>query len=62
VFLTLVGGGVFGNEIAWIIHSLAVVLKKYQDFNLDVRVVTYHQPEVELQYLVKNFASWTKKN
>lgn len=61
VFLTLVGGGVFGNEIDWIIRSLAVVLRKYQQYQLDIRVVTFHPPEQELQYLVSHFSSWTKE-
>merc|ERR1711862_273333 len=30
VFLTAVGGGVFGNEIQWIVNSIAAALHKFK--------------------------------
>lgn len=41
VFLTLVGGGAFGNEEHWILESLQKVIRKYKNQPLDVRIVSY---------------------
>lgn len=41
VFLTLVGGGAFGNEEHWILESLQKVIRKYKNLPLDVRIVSY---------------------
>ena len=43
VFLTLVGGGAFGNDFNWIIESLLVALKKFKNTPLDVKIVSYEQ-------------------
>lgn len=49
VFLTLVGGGAFGNEEHWIVESLLLALRKFKYTPLDVQVVSYGQTN---QYLV----------
>ncbi|MBO9699825.1 MAG: hypothetical protein J7604_06410 [Sporocytophaga sp.] len=41
VFLTLIGGGAFGNALNWILESLAVALKKFISTPLDVKIVSY---------------------
>ena len=41
VFLTLVGGGAFGNEEHWILESLQKVIRKYKKLPLDLRIVSY---------------------
>ncbi len=41
VFLTLVGGGAFGNELSWIIDSISTALEKFRSTALDVRIVSY---------------------
>ena len=41
LYLTLVGGGAFGNEEHWILESLQKVLRKFQHIPLDVKVVSY---------------------
>lgn len=43
VFLTLVGGGAFGNEEHWILESLQQALRKFKNTPLDVKVVSYRQ-------------------
>jgi len=43
VFLTAVGGGVFGNGLAWIARAIEKALAAV-DFPLDVRLVTYAPP------------------
>ncbi|TWT48018.1 hypothetical protein Pla22_50180 [Rubripirellula amarantea] len=41
VFLTLVGGGVFGNRDEWIIAAIERAIEKYHDHNLDIALVSY---------------------
>lgn len=41
VFLTLLGGGVFGNRDEWIIAAIEQAVAKYCDHNLDVAIVSY---------------------
>jgi hypothetical protein len=40
VFLTLVGGGAFGNDIDWILESLIKVLKKFKNAPFDIKIVS----------------------
>jgi hypothetical protein len=44
VFLTALGGGVFGNDMQWIADAITMACTKFKDTNLDVRVVQYSQP------------------
>lgn len=41
VFLTLVGGGAFGNEEHWILESLQKAIRKFKNVPLDIRIVSY---------------------
>ena len=52
VFLTLVGGGAFGNEIDWILESLEKVLEQFKEVALDVRMVSYGGSDVRISRLV----------
>jgi hypothetical protein len=40
-YLTLLGGGAFGNRTAWITDSVHHALRRYAKWNLDVAVVSY---------------------
>ena len=51
VFLTLVGGGVFGNKTAWIVESLYRALNLYKQAALDVAIVSYGSSNPEIQHL-----------
>ncbi len=48
VFLTLLGGGAFGNPDSWIYAALKRALKLMMTFNLDARLVSYGPPSKEL--------------
>jgi hypothetical protein len=52
LFLTLLGGGAFGNETAWIIGAIKRALRLYKDVELDVAIVSYGSPNPELQQLL----------
>ena len=41
VFLTLVGGGAFGNEEYWILESLQKAIRKFKNTPLDIQIVSY---------------------
>ena len=41
VFLTLVGGGAFGNAFHWILESIEKAVEQFKDVALDVRMVSY---------------------
>jgi hypothetical protein len=44
VMLTLLGGGAFGNEEAWIVGAIRRALKTVSSHGLDVKVVSYDAP------------------
>ena len=48
VFLTLVGGGAFGNEQDWILDALINTLYKFKSYKLDIKVVSYGRSNPEL--------------
>lgn len=52
LFLTLLGGGAFGNETAWIIKSIQRALNMYKHADLDVAIVSYGSSKPYIQQLV----------
>lgn len=56
LFLTLLGGGAFGNETSWIMDSITRALKLYQNHDLDVVIVSYGSSKLFVQKLVDNFS------
>ncbi len=52
LFLTLLGGGAFGNETAWIIGGIQRALTLYKDVELDVAIVSYGSPNPYIRQLV----------
>jgi hypothetical protein len=41
VFLTLLGGGVFGNQIEWIVDAIQSAMERAGDLGLDIQIVSY---------------------
>ncbi|WP_037576459.1 hypothetical protein [Sporocytophaga myxococcoides] len=52
VYLTLVGGGAFGNEPSWILESLVKALKKFIITPLDINIVSYGKSNPMLQKVI----------
>jgi hypothetical protein len=52
VFLTLVGGGAFGNEPQWIIDAISSAIDKFRNTPLDVRIVSYGGSNMDLKGLI----------
>ncbi len=55
VFLTLLGGGAFGNETRWIIESLARALRLYRDRPLNVGIVSYSSSQACVREMIRSF-------
>jgi hypothetical protein len=56
VFLTLLGGGAFGNATEWITAGIKRVLNLYKDWNLDVAIVSYGTSKQSIHQLVDQFS------
>ena len=55
VYLTLVGGGVFGNELEWICSAIERAILKYADYELDVKIVNYGAILKDILKLVEKY-------
>jgi hypothetical protein len=55
VFLTLLGGGAFGNHCNWIYPAVRRALSMMQPFGLDVKIVSYGSPSQEMLAIEKEF-------
>ncbi|PKN93623.1 MAG: hypothetical protein CVU44_09760 [Chloroflexi bacterium HGW-Chloroflexi-6] len=59
VFLTLLGGGAFHNEIGWITDGLKQALNRYKNWNLEVAIVSYGAPNQQVLELINQFQQAT---
>ena len=48
VYLTMLGGGAFGNPTDWILDAISVNLQKFEKAGLNVRMVSYRQPDPQI--------------
>jgi len=55
LFLTLLGGGVFGNETDWIMGAIQRALNLYKYVDLDVAIVSYGSSKHYVQQLVNQY-------
>jgi len=55
VYLTLIGGGAFGNERTWIINAIKRSLELYQHIDLDVVIVSHGYSNSHVQELIRQF-------
>ncbi len=55
LYLTLIGGGAFGNKIEWIINALQRSLQTYKHVDLDVAIVSYQYSDYHIQELIRRF-------
>ena len=57
LYLTLIGGGAFGNSIDWIIAAIHRALQIYEYAGLDVAIVSYSRPRAELRSLIADWSA-----
>ncbi len=55
LFLTLLGGGAFGNETTWIMKAIHRALVLYQHVDLDVAIVSYRSSNPDIQALISQY-------
>ncbi|MDQ2089060.1 hypothetical protein [Marimonas arenosa] len=55
LFLTLLGGGAFGNPVAWILAALERALTLFAECDLDVRIVSHGAADPALETLLARF-------
>ena len=55
VYLTLLGGGAFGNKESWIINAIERAVIKYKNIDLKINIVSYHASNQEVNKLVNRF-------
>jgi len=52
VFLTALGGGVFGNDTKWIANAMQGAFQKMEGIDLEVIIVSYGRPEPDFGHLL----------
>ncbi len=57
LFLTLLGGGAFGNNLEWIMGAIGRSLELYSESGLDIAIVSYGSSNRSVRRLVQEFAS-----
>ena len=57
LYLTLIGGGVFGNKIEWIINAIYRSLNFYKYIGLDVVIVSHGRTNEYIQELIKKVSN-----
>jgi hypothetical protein len=55
LFLTLLGGGAFGNQPDWIAAALTRVLRLYAAWGLDVAIVSYGRSHPHVQRIIADY-------
>lgn len=55
LFLTLLGGGAFGNDMAWIMGAIRRSVREYSESGLDIAIVSYGRSNPCVQRLVSEF-------
>jgi hypothetical protein len=55
VFLTLVGGGAFGNKTNWITESILSAILKFRNTPLDVKIISYGKSSKDVRKLIKQY-------
>ena len=53
VFLTLVGGGAFGNHVDWISDSMIKAISKFRNTPLDIKIISYGTSNNDVIELIK---------
>lgn len=56
LFLTLLGGGAFGNSYQWIIDAICRAVMQYRNHDLDVSIVSYGSSKSAVASLVNHLS------
>jgi hypothetical protein len=61
VYLTLLGGGAFGNPIEWIAQAILGALVRYRHSGLNVKIVSHSGSKAEVQQLIMQYENLKNK-
>ena len=53
VHLTLLGGGLFGNDDVWILGAIEGAFLKTKPHGLDIRIISFRQPKAGVAGLIQ---------
>jgi hypothetical protein len=53
LYLTLVGGVVFGNRKDWILDAISIALSKFESTPLDVKIVSFRGIDEGINEMLK---------
>ena len=56
LFLTLVGGGVFGNKIEWIVDAIKNSLNKFKNTPISVLIVSFRNSNPSIKKMIAEFS------
>jgi hypothetical protein len=56
LYLTMLGGGAFGNDRAWILDAIRRAAKLYYDVSLDVKIVSFRQSSSDIRKLCEEIS------
>jgi hypothetical protein len=62
VFLTLLGGGAFGNDTTWITRAILRAVQIYRDVGLKVMIVSYGSSKPEVRQLIADFQQYCQRS
>ena len=54
VYLTLIGGGAFGNDKEWIMSAIGKSIRKFSKTPLDIQIVSYRRPDPDLKRFLES--------
>ncbi len=54
LYLTLVGGGAFGNQMDWIMDSIGIAISKFKNTPLEVKIVSFGSVNERLNQMIEN--------
>ena len=54
VYLTLIGGGAFGNDKEWIMSAIGKSIRKFSNTPLDIQIVSYRRPDPDLKRFLES--------
>ena len=55
LYLTLLGGGVFGNDTEWIVESMERAFLRCWEFPLEVKIVSFRKPNPAIHKLLRSW-------
>jgi hypothetical protein len=62
VYLTLLGGGAFGNDQDWILDSIRRACRSYQNTDLDVKIVSFRSSNPDVKKLALEITDEIRKS